>query len=43
MPTHADNDIFSTFMTLLDKINVQGFQPDLLILDNEASQNSAKY
>ena len=43
MCTRAKDGILSTFMSLLEKINARGFQPDLLMLDNEASQNSAKY
>ena len=42
MRTCAEDDILTVFMTLLDNINTRGFQPDLLILDNEASQKFCK-
>ena len=37
MCTRPEDDIFTEFMELLKKVNTQGFQLDLLILDNKVS------
>ena len=42
MHPRSEDDIITAFMTLIDKINTRGFQPDLLVLDNEASHKFCK-